>query len=37
VVEWAGTGEVGHVQAPTTRPITLAEATASMPKATTEP
>jgi hypothetical protein len=37
VVEWAGTGDVGKIHAPTTRPITLAEATASMKKATTAP
>jgi putative intracellular protease/amidase len=36
-VEWAATGEVGKVHAPTTRPITLAEATASMKHATTAP
>jgi glutamine amidotransferase-like uncharacterized protein len=37
VAEWAATGEVGNVHAPTTQPITLAEATASMKKATTKP
>ncbi len=37
MVEWAATGEVGHVLPPTTRPITLAEATASMKQATTKP
>jgi putative intracellular protease/amidase len=33
-VEWAATGKVGQVLAPTTRPITLAEATASVKKPT---
>jgi glutamine amidotransferase PdxT len=34
LVEWAATGEVGNVSAPTTRPVTLQEATASLKKAT---
>ena len=37
VVEWAATGDVGHVQAPTTRPITLAEATLASKEPTTQP
>jgi hypothetical protein len=36
-VEWSATGEVGHALAPTTRPITLAEATASVKKPATMP
>jgi hypothetical protein len=35
--EWAATGDVGHIQPPTTRPITLAEATESVKKEAKSP
>ena len=37
VVEWAATGEVGHIHAPTMRPITIAEATEAMKEAGKKP